>query len=209
MRVTRIKLQEVLDSDEFETIRMTFKSVDQLLDGDLDLSIAELEGCRVIIYPGYVGIDDGYINESLEILNRISSLDYEEHMKLYAKYDKFHDGGDDLDYGGSYVGLLYDLLKKVFVETKMKDLTLKEAKEIEELDLDKRVPIEEQEKSFNQFKNQLKIEHPNWDDWAASYWAITLMKLELAVGGDIVTMTQDSEEEPDYIVIVGKPDYGS
>jgi len=91
----------------------------------------------------------------------------------------------------------------------MKDLTLQEAKGIEELDLDKRVPIEEQEKSFNQFKNQLKIEHPNWDDWAASYWAITLMRLELAVGGDIVTMTQDSEEEPDYIVIVGKPDYGS
>ena len=89
------------------------------------------------------------------------------------------------------------------------ELSLEEAKEIEELDLDKMMNLEEQKKLFKELKEMIKSDHPMWDDWGISYWAVTLMKVQLAIGGDIISLLTDRDVEPGYISIIGKPDYGS
>lgn len=106
IEVTRKELQKILDLKKIEG----FKKINRLLDGDLDLSVANLEGCDLVIEKDKVCLID--VDKDLKILERISSLNEEDHMKLYEKHGVFHDGGDDFDYGGGFVGVLYELLEE-------------------------------------------------------------------------------------------------
>lgn len=80
--------------------------LNDFLHGDLDLRIANAEGCTIKI------IGNNLISQNpktdCEIIKRIADLmDSDEHMALFKKHGLFHDGGDDFDYSGSFY---YDLL---------------------------------------------------------------------------------------------------
>jgi hypothetical protein len=119
IKINSKSLDIILDK-EFPVYKGTSKNVEQLLTGDLDLEICKLEGANIVITQAD-GEDTHTIllgndfRKTLRILKRVSSLSDEDHMKLYEKYGKFHDGGDDLDYGGLFVGMLYDLLERFLI----------------------------------------------------------------------------------------------
>lgn len=80
--------------------------VTNFLNGDLNLEIAHLEGCSIIITKE--GITSENPKCDTVILQRIADLmDSNEHMALFEKHGLFHDGGDDFDYSGSFY---YDLI---------------------------------------------------------------------------------------------------
>lgn len=78
------------------------------LNGDLNLMPANLEGAQTTInQDNSITFDT---EQDLEILNRIAGMTDEQHMELFAKYELFHDGGDDLDYAGSYYSILTEII---------------------------------------------------------------------------------------------------
>jgi hypothetical protein len=81
--------------------------IKEFLKGNLDLEIAHKEGCTFRFDDEFVYSENPL--RDAEILLRIASMgDSDEHMALYKKHGRFHDGGDDFDYGGSF---LYDLVE--------------------------------------------------------------------------------------------------
>ena len=46
------------------------------------------------------------------ILEGVTDLHDDDHMELYNQYGKFHDGGDDFDYGGTYLHYLAIIIKE-------------------------------------------------------------------------------------------------
>jgi len=83
----------------------------------------------------------------------------------------------------------------------------KEAKEIEELDLNRMHSEETNEQMFQDRVQELRGQFPSWDEWGLGYWAVTMMRVELAVCG-LVQLIMDGEE-PRLIIIIGRPDYSS
>ena len=102
MEVSKEELQKGLD----KLFPDNFDSIDGLLYGDIDLKVYELEGCNLKITESGVSFEE----EDIKLAETISNMDEYEHMDLYKKHDIFHDGGDDIDYGGSFVSALVDII---------------------------------------------------------------------------------------------------
>lgn len=89
----------------------TFETVLDLLQGDLDLTLANIYGLN--LFTGdetYISLPKGTFYKNIAILQGIAALDDNAHLAAYEENDLDHDGGDDLDYGGTFLGLLADLL---------------------------------------------------------------------------------------------------
>lgn len=112
-------LQTIMEN-KFPEYSQSWDHVNDLLLGDLDLELVNAEGGHILIeqqwdetYVICFGLQDELV-KTMKIMETISNMDDEQHMKLYKDYGKFHDGGDDFDYGGGFVGMLYDLLMEYF-----------------------------------------------------------------------------------------------
>ena len=106
MRLTREELQKGLDA--IPEFKKQFETIDDLLDGDIDLGVYYCEGLDIEIDE--IGVE--FDARHLKYIEKISALDNVDHMELYSKYGLFHDGGDDFDYGGTFVSCLVDIIRK-------------------------------------------------------------------------------------------------
>lgn len=97
------------DDDDMGNERLTsLEVITNYLHGGLDLEIAQKEGLTLRIETDYITIEEPAID--VAILQRIADMalkDEEAHIDLFGNHGMFHDGGDDLDYSGSYY---YDLI---------------------------------------------------------------------------------------------------
>lgn len=97
------------DDDDMGNERLTsLEVITKYLHGGLDLEIAQKEGLTLRIETDYITIEEPAID--VAILQRIADMalkDEEAHIDLFGNHGMFHDGGDDLDYSGSYY---YDLI---------------------------------------------------------------------------------------------------
>lgn len=109
--VTREQLQKILDLDKFKDTRSTFPTIDELLDGDLDLEPVNVNGLKITVTKNWVGIIG---KPAMRIMHDLGTMSDEDHMKYYSENGLFHDGGDDFDYGGSFVYCLWELLNEYF-----------------------------------------------------------------------------------------------
>ena len=101
---------------ENQEARNTFTSFKDFLLSDLDLGLFDSMGGHLEInFNKSIVIDE----KSINILKEIAEMDDIEHIRAYEEYGLFHDGGDDFDYGGSYVAILYDII----IEAKKKGET--------------------------------------------------------------------------------------
>lgn len=105
MEVTKQQLQKGLD----KLFPDNFDSIDGLLYGDIDLEVYHNDGLDFHITDKGVNFEP----RQLKYVEKLANLDDQEHMDLYDKHKKFHDGGDDFDYGGTYVSALVDIIKDV------------------------------------------------------------------------------------------------
>jgi len=92
-----------------------FNCVSEFVNSDLDLEVCYKEGLTLVITDE--GLESNDFAMAAEILERVGKSAFEdddeehnEHMKLYKKHGLFHDGGDDLDYGGGWVWILADII---------------------------------------------------------------------------------------------------
>ena len=99
------------DFHEGETIPTLESIINDFCNGDLDITVPHLEGATFQIDEEGITVTNK--QKDIEVLKRIADLmDTEEHMDLYKKHGLSHDGGDDFDYGGSF---LYDLISLIEV----------------------------------------------------------------------------------------------
>ena len=108
MLITREQLNKVLRESTEEYLEDLEGDIDNLLDGDIDLDPYQLDGLDIQIRPE--GVD--FEPRQLKYIEKIANLDEQDHMAHYEKLGLYHDGGDDFDYGGSFVSALVDLIKK-------------------------------------------------------------------------------------------------
>lgn len=109
LRIKRIGLQNKISQKVLKDL--PDDTLEAFLDGDLDLTILEAEGGSINITEEEIIITD--VEKTMGILRMITQLDDEAHMKIYKKHGVFHDGGDDLDYGGSFLCGLEEVLTEI------------------------------------------------------------------------------------------------
>ena len=109
MKVTKEELNQVLKKFPKTYNRWLEGDIDNLF-GAIDLNVYHAEGLN--IYELEDGIE--FEPEDLKYIKSKAELEDEDHIKWYQDHGFFHDGGDDLDYGGSFVRCLIDLISEVF-----------------------------------------------------------------------------------------------
>jgi len=79
---------------------------------------------------------------------------------------------------------------------------------IRELNLDDYYSPEESEGRFQEYYELLEKQFPEWEDFVLGSRAVTMMRIEVLIGGP-VNIWVDSKEEPELVLFIGRPDYGS
>lgn len=90
----------------------------------------------------------------------------------------------------------------------MAKIGFQEALQIENLDPLKMQSLEENISRFEYYKELMLEHYPRLEDWGAAYWAITMLRLELAGCGE-PRVWLDPIDSAGSIVIIIDPDTGS
>lgn len=94
-----------------------FEELEDLLFEDLDLTVAKALGAEIEISENEIIIGD--YDKTMNALKEACRLSEEDYPQ-FASYFDFCDGGDDIDYAGSFPGVLGDLLDAYKIEINIK-----------------------------------------------------------------------------------------